>query len=100
MAEYYEDLSAVAGIQYASARYAAKVAEAVEQDMVDLCPVDTGELRDSITSEATGDTVYISVTAGHASFVEFGTSKMRAQPFIRPALYKRRNVVYLDDRFE
>jgi len=44
--------------------------------------VRSGELRDSIEQE--GGTV--TATADHAKFVELGTYKMRAQPFLRPAL--------------
>lgn len=87
-----------AGVQYTQARYARAVAREIEQDMVDLCPVDTGQLRDSISAQQVGDTVYISVGSNGAywwKFIEYGTSKMQAQPFIRPALNRRRNVVDL-----
>lgn len=50
-----------------------------------LAPVRTGELRDSIDGEvdATGVTVFAS--APHAGFVEHGTTKAAAQPFMQPA---------------
>lgn len=50
-----------------------------------LAPVATGELRNSISFTTTGSQVFVFAGAGHASHVEFGTFKMRAQPFIRPA---------------
>jgi HK97 gp10 family phage protein len=55
-----------------------------------LAPVDTGELRDSITFEVrrTATTFAIVVLAGaeHALYVELGTSRMSAQPYLRPVL--------------
>lgn len=61
------------------------------------CPVDTGRLRDSIRifpkSVPGGRGVSIGTSEGHlgsdvhyAFFVEYGTSKMAAHPFLRPAL--------------
>lgn len=47
-----------------------------------LCPVDSGELRDSITATEGG----FGATAPYAALVELGTSKTAAQPFLRPAL--------------
>lgn len=51
------------------------------------CPVDTGNLRASITHEVdTGEkAVYIGTNVEYAPYVELGTSKMGAQPFLRPA---------------
>jgi HK97 gp10 family phage protein len=98
MAEFREAGDFAAGMQYATARYARAVAKAVEDDMVALCPVDTGELVSSIHVEGDGDTVYVTVGTDHWSYVEYGTSRMRAQPFIRPALNRRRDVVELGGR--
>jgi HK97 gp10 family phage protein len=98
MAEFRESGDFEAGIQYATARYARAVAKAVEEDMVALCPVDTGELVNSIRVEGAGSTVYVTVGTDHWSFIEYGTSKMQAQPFIRPALNRRRDVVELGGR--
>lgn len=57
-----------------------------------LCPVDTGNLRDSIAIETfsghrPGFGVAKRVVVGefYAPFVEFGTSRMAAQPFLYPA---------------
>lgn len=49
------------------------------------CPVDTGRLRNSITHEVRGDAAYIGSRVEYAPYVEFGTSRQRAQPFLRPA---------------
>jgi HK97 gp10 family phage protein len=54
----------------------------------DNCPVDTGFLRASgnlFMDEGRGD-VLIGFDAEYASYVEFGTYKMEAQPFLRPAI--------------
>jgi len=55
-----------------------------------LCPVDTGRLRSSITNEIGQDGDGLVATIGtnveYAPHVELGTSKMAAQPFLLPAL--------------
>lgn len=54
------------------------------------CPVDTGRLRSSITNEIGTDAQGLVATIGtnveYAPYVELGTSKMAAQPFLLPAL--------------
>lgn len=51
------------------------------------CPVDTGNLRGSITYEvdAGDNAVYIGTNVEYAPYVELGTSRQKAQPFLRPA---------------
>lgn len=49
------------------------------------CPVDTGRLRDSITHIRLGNSVYIGTDLEYAPYVELGTSRQKAQPFLRPA---------------
>lgn len=51
------------------------------------CPVRTGNLRGSITYEvdAGGNTVCIGTNVNYAPRVELGTSRQKAQPFLRPA---------------
>ena len=62
----------------------------------DLCPVGTpestgipgyigGTLRNSITHITIGDSVMIGTNVEYAPYVEYGTSKQRAQPYLRPA---------------
>ena len=48
-------------------------------------PVDTGELQNSIEVRRDGGAVLVGAGTDHAIPVEFGTSKMEAQPFLRPA---------------
>lgn len=52
----------------------------------DLCPVDTGELISSIDGFTDGENVEVYADADYAQYVEYGTSKMEAQPYFRPAL--------------
>lgn len=51
------------------------------------CPVDTGNLRASITHEvdAGDNAVYVGTNVEYAPYVELGTSRQKAQPFLRPA---------------
>jgi HK97 gp10 family phage protein len=50
-----------------------------------LCPVDTGRLRNSITYDIEESDVYIGTNVEYAPYVELGTSKMTAKPFLKPA---------------
>ena len=51
-----------------------------------LCPVDTGRLRNSITHTTDEDTAYVGRNVEYGPYVELGTSRTRAQPFIKPAV--------------
>lgn len=57
-----------------------------------ICPVDTGRLRNSIVHQLmeSGDDieVYIGTNVEYGPTVEMGTSKQKAQPFLRPAATK------------
>ena len=52
-----------------------------------IVPVRTGNLMASIFSEVDPDDLSITLgaPADYASFIEYGTVKMRAQPFLQPA---------------
>lgn len=51
-----------------------------------LCPVDTGNLRNSITHAVEGNAAYIGTNVYYAPYVEMGTQHTRAQPYLRPAI--------------
>jgi len=53
-----------------------------------IVPVRTGNLMASIFSDVDEDdlSVTLGATADYASFIEYGTVKMRAQPFLQPAV--------------
>lgn len=67
-------------------KYQRSVAAKCKQLAQALCPVDTGALRDSITSQIEGDVITISAGTDYALFVEMGTINMAAQPFLRPSI--------------
>lgn len=65
----------------------------VVQDMKRMVPVDTGNLRDGIEPLGDGKIGISATNEGGQSYVElveFGTEYAPAQPFIRPALYRKR----------
>lgn len=68
-----------------------RTAYAIEGDAKVFAPVDTGNLRNSISTEIAGDgrfgamTAEIGPTAEYGIYQEFGTSRMPAHPFMGPA---------------
>lgn len=54
----------------------------------DLCPVDTGRLVNSIKSGVISSEkcAYIGTNVEYAAYVELGTSRMAAQPYLKPAV--------------
>lgn len=75
------------GIESAIAVALEKIGLLAENYAAKKCPVDTGNLRGSITYEVdTADNaVYIGTNVEYAPYVELGTSRQKAQPFLRPA---------------
>lgn len=71
-------------------RTLARKAVQVEGGAKRLCPVDTGRLRSSIThslaQDGKGLLALIGTNVEYAIFVELGTSRAAAQPYLRPAL--------------
>jgi|AntRauMFilla1563_2_1112583.scaffolds.fasta_scaffold89376_2 HK97 gp10 family phage protein len=65
-------------------------AKVVESSAKRNAPVDTGMLRLGIMSQVKGDKAIVSSLASYSTHVEYGTKKMKAQPFMRPALDKNR----------
>ena len=65
-----------------------KAALTLEKNAKQNCPVDTGKLRASITTEVGNLEAEVGTNVEYALYVEFGTSKQSAQPFMRPALDK------------
>jgi len=51
-----------------------------------LVPVRTGYLRSSIYAKISGCVAEIGAEATYALLVEFGTSRMRAQPYLYPSI--------------
>ena len=65
----------------------AKTAHDVESTAKSLAAVDTGAMRNSIGTTITngGLSAEIGPTASYGAYVEFGTRRMRPQPYMRPA---------------
>jgi HK97 gp10 family phage protein len=68
----------------------ARRAVKVESTAKRLCPVRTGRLRASITHQISRDEQGLLAVIGsnvtYSKFVELGTWKLSARPFLRPAL--------------
>jgi len=61
-------------------------AYACEAYAKDLCPVDTGALKASIKADKESALLWtVAPHTEYAVYVEFGTRRMRAQPYMRPA---------------
>lgn len=75
-----------------------KSARRVQNTAIDLSPVDTGFLRESIKvkhyPKEKSSVVY--TTTEYAPYVEFGTSKSKPQPFLSPALDQNRKQIESD----
>jgi HK97 gp10 family phage protein len=67
---------------------------AVQRRAKQLCPVDTGRLRNSIAVELEegGMNGAVGTNVKYAPFVEFGTSRTPAQPYLLPAFEEERAV--------
>lgn len=78
-----------AALEQAYDRALEKIGLTAEKYARNLCPVDTGRLRNSITHtvDSGGKAAYIGTNVEYAPYVEMGTSRMKAQPFLRPAAH-------------
>lgn len=72
-----------------------KTALDIQADAQTLAPVDTGNLMNSIGVDIAGDGRFgiveaeIGPTADYGAFVEYGTSRAPAQPYLGPAFDRR-----------
>jgi HK97 gp10 family phage protein len=61
-----------------------------ENVAIEKVPVDTGRLKGTIKAQIEGTSenpvLVLSANTDYAKYVEFGTYKMKAQPFLRPAI--------------
>lgn len=66
----------------------------ITADAQTRAPVDTGNLRRSMAHEVEGsEAVYIGTNVEYAPDVEFGTSRQRAQPFLKDTFIANSEVV-------
>lgn len=85
------------GISDAVERALTRIGLAAEGYAKKECPVDTGNLRNSITHEVVQSekAVYIGTNVEYAAYVELGTVRTKAKPYLKPAatehstVYKR-----------
>lgn len=74
-----------ARLRAGASRVVAKTTYDTEADMKVFCPVDTGTMLNSISSDVDELVGTVGPTVNYAPFVEDGTSRMSPQPFVRPA---------------
>ena len=67
-----------------------------QKDAKIACPVDTGRLRASIQYIPYISRATVGTNVEYGPFVEFGTSKMREQPFLLPAYDKNVRLFIID----
>ena len=75
----------IARLPGAADKAAEMTADAIVVKAMQIVPVDTGALKGSITKAGGGSHWIATATMPYAIHVEFGTRKMPAQPFLRPA---------------
>lgn len=77
------------GMTWAKFRALEKIGITAEGYAKQKAPVDTGRLRNSIThqvmSQGGTDSVMIGTNVEYAPYVELGTSRQKAQPYLVPA---------------
>ena len=78
----------LAAMQKAAVRALEKCGLVAEGYAKKLCPVDTGNLRNSITHEVneSEQATYIGTDVEYSSYVCLGTIKQKAKPYLKPAV--------------
>jgi len=72
-------------LERTSSQKLSEIAAQLRDDARAAAPVDTGELRNSISMSGGRDYRRVAATAAHAFYVEFGTSDTGPQPYMWPA---------------
>jgi len=92
----YNNLTKIAArLPEAASEIVHKAAFDVKANAKAVVPVDTGKLKNSISSEfPTPTSAIIAPHTEYAHFVEYGTRKQRAQPYMRPAAEKVKAVFF------
>ena len=90
--EFVPDYSGLAAIRVeAEASTVPRLTDLIFDDTQRFVPVLTGDLRASGRKEP-GLIVYGDSDVDYATYQEVGTSKMAAQPYLRPAAYQVREL--------
>ena len=74
------------GIKEAIRSALREIGRVAVEHATDKVPVRTGNLKSSIAYDSDDERVIIGSDVYYASYVELGTSKMAAQPYLRPAV--------------
>lgn len=87
MADFTSNVpQALSGLKAAKERALEIIGGKAETYAKQICPVDTGNLRNSITHKQMDEnTEVIGTNVEYAPYVELGTRKSKAQPYLRPA---------------
>lgn len=86
------------GVEGKAETILARTGAAIARDAKSLAPVDTGNLKNSISMTGTGLDREVSPTAEYGIYQELGTSTQPAQPYLAPAL--ERNTSPMIQAFE
>ncbi len=80
--------NALMELEYKAFELLQDLGSAIKEEAKINCPVDTGKLQTSIDiqSSTPEEIVIGSVSTTYGLFVELGTNKTRAQPYMRPSL--------------
>lgn len=92
LADFSEVAKLAADLGKAGAKAGALASVAVRKTALDIeasakavAPVDTGNLRNSISSDIAKLHAEVGPTAAYGVYVEYGTSRMAPQPYLGPA---------------
>lgn len=75
----------VAEVQPTAERIVAKTAHDIEATAEQIVPVETGLLKNSIRAQVSGLDAVVVADTEYAEYVELGTSRMAAEPYMGPA---------------
>ena len=65
----------------------------VQGQASEIAPKITGNLRNSITYKVKEEEAIVGTNVEYAPYVEFGTSKMEAQPYLEPSLHNNKKKI-------
>jgi len=68
-------------------------AEIIAERARELAAVDTGEMKSKIKVVNFAKFSQVEANAKHSGYIEFGTYKMAAQPFLRPAVQEQQAAI-------
>jgi len=86
---YWYQAAVIKTVESNAKRNLVKALIVAETEAKKLCPVRSGRLKSSITHKVKGMKGQIGSRVGYAAPQEFGTYKMRAHPYLRPAIINK-----------